>query len=430
MIKKSVELFLEKYDLLKPKNNIIVAFSGGYDSLCLLDVMKSLSADYNMNLIAIHLNHGWRGAESDAEEERCRQFASDIIFYSERLSADVPHTETAAREKRYEFFEKCAKQFNSNVVLTAHNANDNAETVFYRITKGTGITGLEGIRENRGIYYRPLLSIYRSEIEEYCNKKNLVPNFDSSNMDSKYARNKIRNEIFPMFPDIEKRLNELSEAAANTNRILESELKPLENYSTKEFISLDAVMQNLVVHKFFRNSGLDYDKKVIERIVDFIIASSTLKSGSKISLSADKWLFVNSSKIAVISKSDKLVDTVSVTAEGEYSIGNYKFSIRKMDLIPEDFPEDSKFKAYISIPDVNFTLRTRRDGDVISPLGLGGTQKFKKYLISKHIPAHERDNIILLTRGNDVLWAAGIGLSESVKVTSAPVYEIKLKGKL
>ena len=192
MIIDAVELFLEKYNLLKPKNNIIVAFSGGYDSMCLLDVMKELAAKYDLNLCAVHLNHGWRGEESDKEEENCKNFCSDINFYSEKLSPDIPHTETAAREARYEFFEKCAKKFNSKVILTAHNANDNAETVFYRITRGTGITGLEGINETRGIYYRPLLNIYRADIEKYCTDKNLTPNIDSSNFNTEFARNKIR----------------------------------------------------------------------------------------------------------------------------------------------------------------------------------------------------------------------------------------------
>ena len=106
MLKKTVELFLEKYKLLDAKNNIIVAFSGGYDSMCLLDIMIKLKEKYHFNLIAIHLNHNWRGEESDKEENLCKLFCKDITFYSEKLPSDVPHTETAARDARYDFFEK------------------------------------------------------------------------------------------------------------------------------------------------------------------------------------------------------------------------------------------------------------------------------------------------------------------------------------
>ena len=187
MISKRVETFLEKYNL--SNCHILVAFSGGYDSMCLLDILKRISTKYNFKLTAIHLNHGWRGQESDLEEQKCKEFCYDIGFYSEKLADNIPHTETAARDARYEFFYNCAKKFNSNIIFTAHNANDNAETIYYRIMRGTGLTGLEGIPENRDIFYRPILTVYRNEIEQYCKKNNLIPNNDSSNKDSKYKRN-------------------------------------------------------------------------------------------------------------------------------------------------------------------------------------------------------------------------------------------------
>src|SRR5574344_301352 len=176
---QNVELFLKKYKLEKQKK-ILVAFSGGVDSMCLADILAKLSSKYNFKVILIHLNHNWRGIESKQEEENAKDFAKskNIEFYSETLPIDTPHTETAARELRYEFFENCAKKFNSKTVLTAHNANDNAETILYRITKGTGIIGLCGIREQRDIFYRPLLTVERKDIENYCKLNNLTPNID------------------------------------------------------------------------------------------------------------------------------------------------------------------------------------------------------------------------------------------------------------
>ena len=171
MISNIVETFLITHNLTE--KNILVAFSGGYDSMCLLHILKELSCKYNYKLTAIHLNHNWRGEESDNEELNCRNFCLDIDFYSEKLPTNIPHTETSARDARYEFFNKCAKKFNSNVIFTAHNANDNAETIFYRLLKGTGITGLQGIPAVRDIYYRPLLTIFRKDIENYCFEKEL-----------------------------------------------------------------------------------------------------------------------------------------------------------------------------------------------------------------------------------------------------------------
>ena len=431
MLKNTVKLFLDKYNLLNTKNNIIVAFSGGYDSMCLLDIMIKLKKDYDFNLIAIHLNHNWRGEESDAEERNCKEFCDTITFYSEKLSQDIPHTETAAREYRYDFFEKCAKKFNSNIILTAHNANDNAETVYYRLTKGTGITGLEGIQENRGIFYRPLLNVYRQDIENYCKINNLKPNNDSSNQNTKYERNKIRHEIFPQFkkviPNIEQILNNLSKSAKEANEIINNSIKSLEEYSTEDFINLDSIYQNAVVHRFFREHNLDYDKKTILKIVDFLNNNSTSKSGKKISLTTNKWLFVNENKIEILENVLKTKNEIQIRSAGKYEFGEYEFEIEQINKKPNKYPKNNEFEAYIEIETIDFTLRTRRDGDIIKPLGLNGTQKLKKYLNSYKIPNHEKDQIALLCNGNNVLWVSGYGMSEDIKVKTKPTHIIKLR---
>ena len=432
MLVDTVELFLDKYNLLNSKNNIIVAFSGGYDSMCLLDVVKILSKKYDFNVVAVHLNHNWRGEESDLEELNCKKFAHDITFYSEKLSSDIPHTETAARDARYEFFERCAKKFNSNVVLTAHNANDNAETVFYRILKGTGITGLEGIREKRGIYYRPLLSVYRSEIEDYCKINNLSPNLDSSNFDNKFLRNKIRNEIFPMCPEIIEKLNILSKSASSANEFVDKQIMPLDNYSTSEFANLDSYLQSSVVHKFFRDNGLDYDRKKIEYILNFITDNRFSKSGKTVSLTDDLWLFVNCSSIDIVHKREHFFDDIDVDLDIQsvYDLGNGQEFVAKMVTdVPMCFPDDADFVAYLSLTSTKYTLRTRKDGDVISPLGMSGSQKLKKYFNGKHIPKYKRDDIILLASGSEVLWAAGVGISEKVKAYKSPIYKVMIRGK-
>ena len=128
----------------------IVAFSGGYDSMCLLDILYKLGYD----IVAVHLNHNWRGEESQKEQENCKKFAqaNNIKYYTETLPDYIEKTETSARKARYDFFQRCAKKFNSNVIFTAHNFDDNAETILYRITKGTGTIGLQGIAENRDIF--------------------------------------------------------------------------------------------------------------------------------------------------------------------------------------------------------------------------------------------------------------------------------------
>ena len=237
IIEQTVKNFLEKYNLDKPKNVYIVAFSGGFDSMCLLNCLKIITKN---KIVAIHLNHNWRGKESDNEEQNCKDFCKKIgvEFYSEKLPKSVSPTETEARNIRYAFFEKCAKKFNSNIIFTAHNKNDNAETLIYRIAKGTGIKGLEGIAPKRDIYYRPLLGISRCKIENYCADNNLTPNNDSSNTDIIHKRNLIRNDILPLLvkinPNVTDSLNSLATCAKEEEQIIAEYIKLVEDKILKD----------------------------------------------------------------------------------------------------------------------------------------------------------------------------------------------------
>lgn len=156
-----VENFLDEFDLKNPENTLLVGFSGGYDSLCLLDILNGLSQKYGFKLVALHLNHNWRGEESLQDELNCKDFCTkmNIEFVSETLESDGPKTESVAREARYNFFLKHAKNYPNPAIFTAHTQSDNAETIIYRIIKGTGVKGLQGILPKRVIDGVP---IYRS----------------------------------------------------------------------------------------------------------------------------------------------------------------------------------------------------------------------------------------------------------------------------
>ena len=294
-IKSIVKEFTDEYNINLSKDSVLLAFSGGYDSMCLLHVLKSLNSK---KIVAIHLNHNWRGKDSTADEESCRQFCRNqgIQFYSENIDKSVKKTETDAREARYKFYEKCALKFKTSIVFTAHNANDNAETVLYRITKGTGIHGLCGIYPHRDIYYRPLLNISRTDIEEYCKKNKLTPNIDSSNNDTKYNRNFIRHKVIPALQTINadaiNAINSLS-SIANEYRILMEALTKDAGSSTQTLIDLPPAAAFYVLKELLLNYNLDYDRKKIEAIRDFIQDSAISKSGKKYSLSNNENIVFN-----------------------------------------------------------------------------------------------------------------------------------------
>lgn len=442
--------FLKKYNL--QDKTIVVGFSGGFDSMCLLDALaeiKNLPDFYDLSIIAAHFNHNWRGEESLREQEVCRIFASSkgVEFYTKTAKGIIKKTENDARIARYEFFEEAVDEFDADAVFTAHNYDDNAETVLYRIIKGTGVLGLKGISEKRGLFYRPLLKVKRSQILEYCNEKNLSPNNDSSNSNIVYNRNYLRLNVLPALekinPSVKDALFTLSDIAKSDNEIVEEYLatiKPQVLYDAgkinpEAYLKLSNPVKMRILHEFVQNLGLDYDYKKINEIYDFIESNITQRNGSTKSLATALWLYADEKIIEVIppkkhlqQEIDKMLE-IEVEGVGDYTFLDKVFMLKKY--VEKElfvFPESSAKFAYVDLSDVSFplTIRTRRDGDVISPFGMTGSMKLKKYLNSKGVPRHSRDNLLLLCSENDVLWVVGVGLSNKISVKDTPTHVVEV----
>jgi tRNA(Ile)-lysidine synthase len=437
-IENTIKTFLKDYNLDNSSLTYLVGFSGGYDSMCLLHALKKIAKDNK--IVALHLNHKWRGDESDLEEMNCKNFCEQIgvEFYCEDLSSDISQTETAARDARYRFFEKCGDKYNSDVIFTAHNKNDNAETIIYRICKGTGISGLKGIAQNRGIFYRPLLSISREEIEKYCKNHKLTPNNDSSNSDIKYKRNYIRAKILPVLNEINPNsidmINSLSNVAKEESQIIDEYLAIIKekisegnNFQTKKFLKLSKAVQKRLIYNMFIENNLDYDQKKILNILDFIEENSVSKSGKTCSLTNNLWIFVSDKIIKLVAKNKDEMPYFHITKEGKYKKGDYVFEIEPFVKEVKKFPKETEDIAYVDLSkfDINFEIRTRQDGDVIQPFGLDGSQKLKKYLNSKKIPNHEKDKLLFLVCGKEILWAINYGISDRIKVVKNPTHRLR-----
>ena len=432
---ENVISFLEKY-ILSDERPILVAFSGGFDSMCLLHILVS---NGQKNVIAIHLNHNWRGEESKREEENCKKFCDNfgIKFYSETLPDDTPKTENEGRKARYAFFEKCYEKFGAKAVLTAHNADDNAETIIYRLAKGTGLDGLCGIPEVRGIFYRPLLTVSRADIEEYCRQNGLTPNKDSSNEDTKYKRNLIRKKILPILKEINLdavfAINSLSDLAKKDFEYFENCISEKTENETQGFCDLPYSIQSRIIKKMLTEFAPEYDRKKIDDIINFIKENSTSKSGKTCSITKDTDLFVNDKVFKVVQNSAPNLEELKITREGSYEFGEEIFMIEKIASasekkadVPQKFPKDSEKIALVELDGIDFTLRTRRAGDVIQPFGMSGRQKLKKYLNEKKIPSYEKDLIPLIAKGAEILWVAGVGMSEKIRVKNRATHVLRL----
>ncbi len=299
-------LFLKNYGI--QNKTVLAAVSGGADSCVLLFVLNGLKKEFNLDIKVIHLNHNWRGEESLCDMEFVRSAAegAGLEFYFETLDDDIKKTELSAREARYDFFERALKKFDSNVCFLVHNKNDNVETFFYRVIKGTGVSGLVSIPAVRTPYYRPLLNFSREEIEQFASLHSIKYRTDSSNFDTKYKRNFIRQNILPEILKInDNALNAVSSLiniANEHNEILEDYLKIIEqeifDYAAVDFaykkpaiirdrfLNLKPALQREIISRYFKGLLKNRDFKNILKIQNFIIENEN----STLSINRDAFL--------------------------------------------------------------------------------------------------------------------------------------------
>ena len=297
MLKDKVKETIKRYKLIENKDKIVVGVSGGPDSICLVNVLNEIKdeGEINFELIVCHINHMIR-EEATGDEEFVKKYCEEkkIPFFvkhakvQEIAKEKKIGTEEAGRLIRYEFFEEILKQTNSNKIATAHTKNDNAETVLMNIIRGSGVSGLKGIKAIRNEkYIKPLIDVSREEVEEYCEKEKLNPRHDKTNDENIYTRNKVRNILLPLIkdefnPNIVDTIYRLSKLVDKENEYLEKITK--ENYeklvikeekeeiilNLKEFNKLDNVIkQRLVLYTikklFGTNNGIE--KVHIEDII-------------------------------------------------------------------------------------------------------------------------------------------------------------------
>lgn len=258
MLNKILET-INKYNLIQKGDKIVIGVSGGPDSMCLLDSLYFLKEKLGIEIIVAHINHMIR-KEAEEETTYVEKYCENksIKCYIKRIEVEKLAkeqkigTEEMGRKIRYEFFKQVAQKENANKIATAHNLNDNIETVLMNMLRGSGVSGLKGIEIKRkeGIieYIRPIRECERTEIEEYCQKQKLNPKIDKTNFENIYNRNKIRNSLIPYLkkefnPNILETINRLSEIAREQEEyfenIIEQKYKELEIQKNEKEIILD-----------------------------------------------------------------------------------------------------------------------------------------------------------------------------------------------
>ena len=448
---KRVETYIKKHRLLKNSDTVIVAVSGGPDSLCLLHMLHMLRDKYNLRLVVAHLNHGLRSEaveEAQAVEELAREFSAcfekkevDIKAYKKKNNLSE---EEAGRKARYDFFHEMAKKYKAAVIALGHHYDDQAETVLFNIIRGTGPDGLAGILPARSIgmvkLIRPLLFLRRSEIEDYCRFYNLKPSIDRSNLETGYTRNKLRLELIPYLeeqfnPRIREALFGLSELARYDRHLLRflalKKYKQLATHSAgKISLDLDGVLRlpqsirgrvlklalaAYIPGKKLSRLHIEQLSKLLEQ--GKVNARLTLPHNVKAFL-ADKSLIV---KCDSNFKAEKF-NAVSLNVPGKaYLPGGMVIAAMIEDVDNLTWPP-LPCQAYLDFDQLQVTsliVQPRWPGARFHPQGAPGSKKLKDFLIDKKIPEWKRDSLPMVTAENEILWVAGVRIANPYRVTSA-----------
>ncbi len=442
---------IEKFNrsLISYGDDVVVALSGGADSVCLLYNMLSLwEKGYIETLTAVHCNHGLRGEEADRDEQFCKNLCDKlkIHLYCEKIPVTEyakEHSlslEEAGRNLRYKTFEKYRM---GGKIATAHNKKDNAETVIFNLIRGTSLAGMGGIPIVRDAIIRPLLDVSRDEIEEYL--KEIGADFvtDHTNLETKYSRNKIRLSIIPEMENInegavnnitafaklasydEEFLSSLADKYLSDLRRGENELDLIiENEDKTSAEDIPYAILSRVIKKFLNEKGFSADRHRIDTIMDYC------KNGDGfLNLSPTATLEVRGYRIILKQKKENPTLSFEIPLTSGKNFTPYKL----ITLIYHDNNElvNKKFTNHIldcdKILGTVLVARNRRNSDRIQLVGRDFQHRIKK--LYENISADEKDRKILIADEGDIIFAEDFGVSERVKVTEETkrILEIRIE---
>lgn len=458
MIHKVLKTIREN-NMFQVNDRVIVAVSGGPDSICLLRVLYELKDELKIELAAAHLNHNLRGKAADEDEQYVEKFCYDlkIDFFSKKVDVNRVanekgiSSEMAGRLVRYNFFDELKEKIHANKIAIAHNANDQAETILMRIMRGTGQEGLVGIKPVRDtVYVRPLIEVTRDSIEAYCEENALNPRIDATNLQNIYRRNKVRLELIPYIKenfnsDIVMTLNRLSDLIKVDQEYLEGvSLEKYKNYCNenerkvtinKEAFYEKAAISTRIIRRALAHvigSTYNFERK---HILD-IIKLQKNSTGTHISLPCSIEAYNNYGDIYIghnLFETKKDDGIYLLQLEGTTEVGKRKIHTKIIDNNKNLNLKDDKFTKYFCFDEVkeNIILRYRKNGDKFNPIGIKGTKKLKDIFIDMKIEKNLRDNIPLICFNDEIAWIVGYKISNKFKIKeqTKKILEIKYEGE-
>ncbi len=399
-------------------SRVVAGLSGGADSVCLLTVLNMLAPKLGFELYAVHVNHCLRGSESDGDCDFCVALCERIgvklfvrrVDVKKYAAESGKSTEEAARDLRYGAFYEAAEEVGGAFVATAHNLNDNAETVIHNMTRGTGLKGLCGIPLRRDNIIRPLLNVSRADIEAFLAENGQDFVTDSTNLSDDYTRNRIRHRIIPELAEINggflRNMGRLAENLREDNDFIEK----ASMVSDSDAFKLENAPRKRYIIRRLKAAGIEPDSGKIER------ADDVLLHGGRQQLCGDVFAFRAGGilNIGRIMPKNTFSDFSAPLSEGE----NIFADGRRVCWERINLCKFCDIHNYVTNSAVDCDkiqgvpiMRTRREGDEIMLPHEGFHRKLRKIYNTMKIPPHLRDSAVIIADGEGILFAEYVGVS-------------------
>jgi len=433
MIKKKFIQSIKKHKMIEKSDTIVVAVSGGPDSVAMMQLLLSIKNAFNLKLYGVHLDHVTRDGQSTLDANFVKDFfdnngiegyffKKDIEKYAKELNISF---EEAGRLERYRLFNQVMKKTNANKIALGQNLNDQGETLLFRLFRGTGLDGLTGIDYKRdGYIIRPILDLTREEIERYCEENDLNTRLDHTNLERIYSRNRIRLDIIPYIK--EHFNNKIEKALWRTSRLLSEDQmlinQVVDNYmdahvsfyegkyivNIKTFNKEMKALRSRVVREIFYRlkgdlEGVSY--KNIESILSLIEKEKTGKEKEFYEIKC----FINYEQVEFFKKEQVNPNKIdrNLVLEVINNPEKIKLTINPLEI----YVDYDKIQGEIFI-------RYRKPGDRFRPLGMKGSKKIKDYFIDEKIALGERDKVPLVCDEKNIIWVVGYRMSDAYKITN------------
>jgi tRNA(Ile)-lysidine synthase len=431
---------IEDRDLFAPRSRVVVAVSGGPDSVALLYIVNEIAGELSLGISAAYFDHRIRKAgarERELVEKHCNSLDIPLLAGAGDVPAEARKRKTGleetARLLRYGFLESAAMRWEADAVALGHTRDDHVETILHHIIRGTGWRGATGIPSKRGIFVRPLLMCTRAELREFLLGRRLRYAVDESNRDNRLLRNRIRNRLLPYMrkhfnPSIDdalirmaKNLNEGWEALERTvdtrliwrqdGNAVQIPLDGIAGLSDFEiYLCIDMILRRIFgIVQDVDKSHFDAAKKLVR----------SGRSGTKVQFPQGITCIREQREIRLSRVREKsiLPDDVVIPRSGTYTLPAWNLSIRIEQVArPAGDVESNGDEIYAAGVTFPLRIRTRRAGDRIQPFGMRGRKKLSDVLIDRKVPLHRRDTVPIFEDAGGIFWVPGVVAGERTRI--------------